>query len=213
MSLVFQNFAVHLHGNRLVRLHRAIAPGDVLSVMGPSGVGKSALLFAITGLLRLPFQATGRVILFDRDITALAPEARHIGLMVQDALLFPHMSVIGNVLFALPRTAARGRAARRDVALKHLARVNLADLADRDPATLSGGQRSRVALARTLAANPRALLLDEPFSALDQDLRAQIRDMVFTLAREDGLPVVLVSHDPADAEAAGGPIVHIAPLP
>jgi putative thiamine transport system ATP-binding protein len=135
--------------------------------------------------------------------------------MFQDALLFPHMSVLGNVMFAVPRRAPdgrrRNRATRREAALRHLARVEMDDLAARDPATLSGGQRSRVALARTLAGEPHALLLDEPFSALDQALRAQTRDIVFALAREDGLPVVMVSHDPADAAAGGGPIVEVRP--
>lgn len=209
MALVFEQFAVHLNGRRLLCLDRTVAPGEILSVMGPSGAGKSALLFAITGLLRPPFRASGRVLLSGRDLTRLKPEARHVGLMVQDALLFPHMSVVGNVVFALPRQVARGAKARRAAALTHLERVGLADLAERDPDTLSGGQRSRVALARTLAARPQALLLDEPFSALDQALRAEIRAMVFTLAREDGLPVVLVSHDPADAEAAAGPVAHL----
>lgn len=206
MSLIFENFTVVLNGAPLVRVDRTVAPGEILAIMGPSGAGKSSLLTAITGLLRPPFHSTGRVLLSGRDITALPPEDRNLGLMVQDALLFPHMSVIGNVLFAIPGRAARGRPQRRALALSHLTRVGLAELAERDPDTLSGGQRSRVALVRTLAAHPGALLLDEPFAALDQALRAEIRDMVFTLAREDGLPTVLVSHDPADAEAASATI-------
>lgn len=211
MSLAFDAFAVHLDGAPLVQLDQSVAPGEVLSVMGPSGAGKTALLWAIAGLLRPPFRATGRILLDGRDLTALAAEERHLGLMFQDALLFPHMSVLGNVLFAVPR--AGSRSARREAARGHLARVGLEALAERDPDTLSGGQRSRVALARTLASEPDALLLDEPFSALDQALRSEIRTMVFALAREDGLPVVLVSHDPADAAAAGGPVIEIAPLP
>lgn len=212
MALLFQDFVVSLNGHELVRLDRTVAPGSVLSVIGPSGAGKSSLLYAIAGLLRRPFHVSGRVILSGRDITSLPPEARRLGLMMQDALLFPHMSVIGNVLFALPR-GIRGRASRREAALSQLARVGLADLADRDPDTLSGGQRSRVALARTLAAEPAALLLDEPFSALDPALREEVRTMVFTLAREDSLPTVLVSHDRTDTDAAGGPVVTIAALP
>lgn len=217
MTLRFDGYAVRLDGTLLGALEGEVAPGEVLSVMGPSGAGKSSLLLGIAGLLAPPFAVAGRVLLAGRDITGLPAERRGTGLMFQDALLFPHMSVLGNVMFAVPRRGTdgrrRSRRERREAALRHLARVDLADLRDRDPATLSGGQRSRVALARTLAGEPRALLLDEPFSALDQALRAQTRRIVFALAREDGLPVVMVSHDPADAAAAGGPIVELSPLP
>jgi putative thiamine transport system ATP-binding protein len=189
--------------------------GEVLSIMGPSGAGKSSLLLGVAGLLEPPFEIAGRVLLDGTDISSLPAERRGLGLMFQDALLFPHMSVLGNVMFAVPRRGLdgrrRNRAERRDAALGALRRVEMADLSARDPETLSGGQKSRVALARTLAGEPRALLLDEPFSALDQALRAQTRAIVFALAREDGLPVVLVSHDPADAEAAGGPIMEVRP--
>ncbi len=217
MSLVFDAYRVHLGGRPLARLDGTVAPGTVLSVMGPSGAGKSSLLLGIAGLLPPPFTVSGRVTLGGRDLLALPTRERGLGLMFQDALLFPHLSVLGNVLFAVPRRgpdgARRSRRARRDLALAALRRVALADLARRDPETLSGGQKSRVALARTLAGEPRALLLDEPFSALDQTLRAATRDIVFDLARQDGLPVVMVSHDPADARAAKGPIIDIAALP
>lgn len=215
MTLRFVDYTVSLRGEVLGALSGPVADGEVLSVMGPSGAGKSSLLLGIAGLLQPPFVETGRVCLDGRDITSLPAERRGLGLMFQDALLFPHMSVLGNVMFAVPRRGADGlrrtRADRRSAALRALQRVEMADLASRDPQTLSGGQRSRVALARTLAGEPRALLLDEPFSALDQALKAQTRGIVFALAREDGLPVVLVSHDPADAEAAGGRVVEVRP--
>jgi len=217
MTLSFDAFEVRLGGRLLGALDGRVGPGEVLSVMGPSGAGKSSLLLGSAGLLSPPLSVAGSVLLAGRDITRLPAERRGVGLMFQDALLFPHMSVLGNVMFAVPRRGPDGRrrtrAARREAALRHLARVELADLGERDPATLSGGQKSRVSLARTLAGEPRALLLDEPFSALDQALRAQTREIVFALAREDGLPVVMVSHDPADAAAAGGPIVEVKPLP
>lgn len=215
MTLRFEGYEVRLGGGLLGALDGEVAPGEVLSVMGPSGVGKSSLLLGIAGLLGPPFTVRGRVLLAGREITGLPAERRGLGLMFQDALLFPHMSVVGNVMFAVPRRGPDGerrdKTARRASALRHLSRVELDAFADRDPETLSGGQKSRVALARTLAGEPEALLLDEPFSALDQALRAQTRDIVFALAREDGLPVVMVSHDPADAAAAGGPIVEIHP--
>lgn len=211
MPLQLTEYRVTLNGQPLGRIDAAVAAGEVLSVMGPSGVGKSSLLLGLAGLLQAPFAVSGSAVLDGRDILVLKPHARRLGLMFQDPLLFPHLDVVGNVMFAVPERDANGnrqsRAARRDKALTHLARVSMADLAGRDPATLSGGQRSRVALARTLAAEPDALLLDEPFSALDQALRASIRTMVFQLAKEDGLPVILVSHDAADAAAAGGAII------
>jgi putative thiamine transport system ATP-binding protein len=142
------------------------------------------------------------------ELTALAAEDRHAGVLFQDPLLFPHMSVAGNLAFALP-AAVRGRAARWRLAEEALADVGLAGLGARDPDTLSGGQKARVALARVLLSAPRALLLDEPFSKLDADLREQMRELVFSKARKSALPVVLVTHDRADAKAAGGPLVRI----
>ncbi|MBJ3775262.1 ATP-binding cassette domain-containing protein [Acuticoccus mangrovi] len=209
--LRFDEFAVALGGRTLVRLDGTVAAGKVLAVMGPSGAGKSSLLKAVAGLIGPPFVVSGRVLVGEEDITRLPVEARGVGLMFQDALLFPHMSVVGNVMFAVPRRVARSRGARREVAMGHLGRVAMAHLAEADPATLSGGERSRVALARTLAGAPRVLLLDEPFAALDQALKARTRDIVFRLAAEDGLPVVMVSHDPADAEAARAQVVEIRP--
>ena len=175
--------------------------------MGPSGSGKSTLLAGILGTLPRGFALSGRVILNDHDVTALPVQDRHIGILFQDDVLFPHLSVGGNLAFALPP----GRTNRKARIAEALAEAGLDGFADRDPATLSGGQRSRVALLRTLLAEPRALLLDEPFARLDMDLRQQIRDLVFSTARARGLPVVLVTHDPEDARAAGGPVV--APSP
>lgn len=189
---------------RLLALDAAIRPGEVLSLMGPSGSGKSTLVNAIAGFLSPHFTCRGHIALNGADITALPPEARHVGVLFQDPLLFPHFSVIQNIVFALP---AGGSAAERHArALDLLASVGMADCARRDPATLSGGQAARVALMRVVAANPRALLLDEPFSKLDMALRDAVRDLVFGLIKDRRLPALLVTHDRADAEAAGGAI-------
>ena len=209
MTLRLDHIAVTRHGRALVALDATIPPGEVLTVMGPSGSGKSTLLAGILGTLPRGFALSGRVILNGRDATRLPVQDRHIGILFQDDLLFPHLSVGGNLAFALPP----GQGNRRARITEALAGAGLDGFADRDPATLSGGQRSRVALLRTLLAQPRALLLDEPFARLDMDLRQQIRDLVFSTARARGLPVVLVTHDPEDARAAGGPVVALGPPP
>jgi putative thiamine transport system ATP-binding protein len=204
-GLVLQNVRILLNGGELLTLDAVVRPGEILTVMGPSGVGKSTLLAFIGGFLGRDFRASGRILLNGRDVTALPPERRGIGLLFQDALLLPHLSVAGNLLIGLD-TQVKGRAARDRAVEEALAEVGLEGFADRDPATLSGGQAARVALMRTLLARPEALILDEPFSRLDAPLRAQVRELVFAEAAKYGLPVLLVTHDPADAEAAGGRI-------
>lgn len=181
------------------------APGQVVSLMGPSGVGKSTLLAFLSGVMARPVRATGRVFLDGEDITAKPPEKRRIGLILQDAALFPHLSVEQNLGFGLARRF-RGEARRRAIA-DALGRAGLPGFEKRDPATLSGGERARVALFRALLAEPRAILLDEPFSRLDAGLRAQIRSFVFDAIAKAGLPAVLVTHDEADAAAAAGPVI------
>lgn len=207
-GLRLDHLCIEQAGARLLDLDATVAPGEVLTVMGPSGAGKSTLLAAITGTLPPGFRLTGRVRLDGRDITGLPTEARRVGLLFQDELLFPHLSVGGNLAFGLG-PAVRGRAARRAAVSAALAEVGLDGFSCRDPATLSGGQKARVALMRVLLAAPAALLLDEPFSRLDAALRAQTRALVFGMARSRGLPVLLVTHDHADAEAAGGRIVEL----
>lgn len=206
-GLVLERLEIDLGPRPLVRLDAAVAPGEVLTVMGPSGAGKSSLLAAIIGTLDPAFACRGRVWLDGREVTGLPTRDRRIGILFQDALLFPHLSVAGNLAFALPR-GLPDRPARVAAAL---AEAGLAGFGPRDPATLSGGERARVALLRTLLAEPKALLLDEPFARLDADRRAQIRSLVLETARARGLPVVLVTHDPEDAAAAGGRVV--SPLP
>ncbi|MEO1639614.1 MAG: ATP-binding cassette domain-containing protein [Pseudomonadota bacterium] len=189
----------------LLSVTHEIAPGDVLTVMGPSGVGKSTLLAFITGTLSPNFSATGSVWLDGHDITHVPPHQRRAGILFQDDLLFPHLSVGANLAFGL--RPGGSKAERQSKITAALDEVGLADFGDRDPATLSGGQKARVALMRMLLSEPCALLLDEPFSRLDAALRAQVRSMVFDRARARGLPVLMVTHDAEDARAAGGEII------
>jgi len=182
-----------------------IPPGAVAVLMGPSGVGKSSVLNAIAGVPSPGLRFRGQVVLNGRDLAGVPTEQRHIGLMFQDPLLFPHLSVRGNLGFAVPRH--HGRTARRRMIAEALSDIGLSDFGHRDPWTLSGGEQARVALMRTLLAEPQAVLLDEPFSKLDAALRASFRRMVFDRLSAARLPTLLVTHDPADADAAGGEIV------
>lgn len=208
MALRLENIAIALGTQPLLHLDETIAPGTVLTVMGPSGSGKSTLLAYVGGFLDPAFRASGRIWINDRDVTALPAEHRHGGILFQDPLLFPHMTVTGNLLFGLTPDV-RGHAARRAAVKEALAQFELGGLGDRDPDTLSGGQKARVALARVLLSAPQALLLDEPFSRLDAPLRHAMRELVFNQARARRLPVLLVTHDDADAQAAGGRVLRI----
>jgi putative thiamine transport system ATP-binding protein len=190
------------------RFDLEVARGTITTIMGPSGSGKSTLLSWICGTLGPEFEAEGALWLDDLDLARLPPEERRIGILFQDDLLFPHLSVGENLAFALP-PAVRGRRARRDRIEAALEEADLGGFAERDPATLSGGQRARVALMRTLLSAPRALLLDEPFAKLDLELRDRVRRFVYDHARAAALPTLLVTHDPEDGRAAAGQVLSL----
>ncbi|WP_420407662.1 ATP-binding cassette domain-containing protein [Hoeflea sp.] len=204
-GLVLEQVRIALAGRELVSISARVARGETLTVMGPSGSGKSTLLAYLGGFLDPAFSASGAVRVDGVDLTGLAAEQRHAGILFQDPLLFPHLSVTDNIAIAIPQ-AVRGRSRRRAMAEAALEDAGLSGFGGSDPDTLSGGQKARVALQRVLLSQPRLLLLDEPFSKLDANLRDQTRQMVFTKARDAGLPVVLVTHDEADAQAAAGEV-------
>jgi putative thiamine transport system ATP-binding protein len=207
--LRLQQVAIAIEGRALFApLDVAIEGGECVTIMGPSGCGKSTLLNYIAGTLDPVFAAAGAVSIGAQPLDGLPPERRRVGILFQDDLLFPHLSVGGNLAFALPGHV-HGRAARQAQVDSALAEAELAGFAARDPATLSGGQRARIALMRTLLAEPRALLLDEPFNRLDAQLRGDFRAFVIGHARERGLPILLVTHDAADAAAAGGRVIQL----
>jgi putative thiamine transport system ATP-binding protein len=172
-----------------------VAPGTIHTVMGASGSGKSSLLAAICGTLPSGLSFAGEITLSGRRIETLPTERRRVGILFQDDLLFAHMTVAENLLFAVPAGPAAARKARVAEGLDDL---ELGEFADANPATLSGGQRARVALMRALLADPLALLLDEPFSRLDSELRARVRQFVFELVRKRQIPALMVTHDDAD---------------
>ena len=201
---------LHVHIERLgsaaqplvQALQLQVSPGEILTLMGPSGCGKSSVLAAIAGTLAgvseglQPLPLVGTVRLNGRDLSALPTHQRGVGVVFQDALLFAHLTVAENLLFAVPQGLPLAQRQARVQQALHEAELD--GLGERDPSTLSGGQRARVALMRALLAEPQALLLDEPFSKLDAALRTQLRPWVFAHVRERRIPVVLVTHDRED---------------
>ncbi len=176
----------------------SVRVGEVVCLLGPSGCGKSTLLRIAASLEELQ---QGRVLIDGRDMRTrsgrpVPPERRSVGLMFQDSALFPHLSVLDNVAFGLDRLPTRRRKTR---AMEMLDQLGMAEYAERFPHRLSGGQQQRVALARALAPEPRLMLLDEPFSALDARLRGRIRDDTLHLLKEAGAGTLLVTHDPEEA--------------
>ncbi|MEY5037266.1 MAG: hypothetical protein RL472_372, partial [Pseudomonadota bacterium] len=173
-----------------------IEAGQVMCLLGPSGCGKSTTLRMIAGVER---PDRGRITIDGGEVFSpgqnLPPEARGVGLMFQDFALFPHLTVAGNIAFGLKGDAAAK--ARRVGEL--LEKVNLSGFADKHPHELSGGEQQRVALARALAPRPRVMLMDEPFSGLDNRLRDGVRDATLALLKEEGAAVLLVTHEPDEA--------------
>jgi putative thiamine transport system ATP-binding protein len=186
------------------RLSARVAGSEVLTVMGESGSGKSSLLAMICGTLPGGLIASGSIRLAGRDIGELATSRRRVGMLFQDDLLFPHMTVLDNLLFALP--ADDSRAKRVAAAQAALQSAGLEGHAARFPASLSGGERARVSVLRALVAQPDALLLDEPFSKLDAALRQRFRSFVFERIAQQRIPAVLVTHDPQDVPVGGSVI-------
>lgn len=173
----------------------AVEPGARVAVIGPSGAGKSTLLAAIAGFVA---PASGRILWAGRDLSGLPPGQRPLSILFQDQNLFPHLDVAQNVGLGLRPDLRLSPAehARTDAAL---ARVGLAGMGARRPASLSGGEQGRVALARALLRSRPLMLLDEPFAALGPALKADMLDLVAAIAAETGASVLIVSHDPADA--------------
>jgi len=172
-----------------------IAPGEFLALLGPSGSGKTTILMTLAGF---EHPSAGRILIGSDDVTTRPTNQRNIGMVFQRYSLFPHMSVRDNVAFPLKmRGVAKGERAR--LAEAALAKVRLADFAGRMPAQLSGGQQQRVALARAIVYEPRVLLMDEPLSALDKNLREEMQLEILRLKEQLGITVVFVTHDQQEA--------------
>ncbi|MFV2001915.1 MAG: ABC transporter ATP-binding protein [Paracoccaceae bacterium] len=195
--LEVRNLSRHFDGRAVVDdLSLQVMPGQVTCLLGPSGCGKSTTLRVIAGVDR---QDSGAILvdghLISDDAHDLAPEERSIGLMFQDFALFPHLSVARNVAFGLrgPKAAVRARVDEL------LARVELSAHTDVYPHELSGGEQQRVALVRALAPRPRIMLMDEPFSGLDERLKDEVRDNTLEVLKDEGTAVLLVTHEPDEA--------------
>jgi len=172
------------------------APGEVTAIMGPSGAGKSTLLDLIAGFLR---PQSGQLLLDGLDLLPLPPESRPVSILFQSEMLFEHLSAARNVMLGLP--AGQRREKMRGPVAEALAEVGLPDIGSQRASTLSGGQKQRVALARTLLRARPVLLLDEPFSALDDETRANVRGLVGKLTARHGWTTILVSHHGDDVQA------------
>ncbi|MBC2704693.1 ATP-binding cassette domain-containing protein [Desulfobacula sp.] len=202
MSLELEKVSIlKLGANIFDPVNLVIKPGEITTVMGPSGCGKSTLLSAVSGSLDRVFTLKGSIRLYGQDILTLPMEERNIGLLFQDDLLFPHMDIGSNLAFAIKEKISRAQ--RNKMIDEALKTAGLEGFEKRDPSSLSGGQKARVSLLRSLLAEPAALLLDEPFSKLDQTLKAKIRPFVFSQIRRMNIPALLVTHDPMDCPEGG----------
>ncbi len=174
-----------------------LQPGEIACLLGPSGCGKTTLLRIAAGIDQ---PSSGRVLLDGQEISGpkrfVPPERRNIGLMFQDFALFPHLSILDNVAFGLKDL---GRRQALDIAQRALERVGLAEYASAYPDKLSGGEQQRVALARAIVPRPQVMLMDEPFSGLDQRLRESVRGETLALLRETRASCLIVTHDPVEA--------------
>lgn len=195
-----EGLGVRLAGFRLEDIHLHVRPGECFALLGPTGAGKTLLLETIAGFAQAH---AGRVFLAGRDISDLAPEKRGLGLVYQDTSLFPHLSVAGNIGYGLRYAGLdRAQARRRVAGLAEL--LEIGHLLKRRPANLSGGEKKRVALARALAVRPGILLLDEPLTGLDPNLRQEARRMLARLHRETKATFLLVTHDFSEAAFLAG---------
>ncbi len=205
MGLELDNITIR-QGAFELRANWQIAPQSRVAIIGPSGAGKSTLLAAIAGFLE---PAEGRILWRENDITKAPPSARPVAMLFQDGNLFPHLTVWQNAALGV-HPGLKLTAQNKDDVASALARVGLAGYEQRKPSELSGGQQSRIALARVLLQDKALILLDEPFAALGPALKGEMLELVGEIAAERSATVLMVSHDPRDAESIADEIILVA---
>ena len=186
-----EDLTVALPGFALANIQLQVAPGEAFALLGPTGAGKTLLLEAIMGVIPVK---QGRILIDGRDVTGLPPERRRIGIVYQDHALFPHLNVMENIVYG--QRYCTGPLPDLDALIQ---RLGLGHLLARRIHSLSGGEKQRVALARSLAVAPSVLLLDEPLTALDPNFREDLRDLIKTLHQDTGITLLMVTHDFAEA--------------
>ena len=202
MSLVVQDLHVSFDANTVIsNLNFEMKSGDIVAIIGPSGCGKTTLLRAISGLLK---PTKGTIILDGENIEKQPCEQREVGMLFQRPVLFPFKDVLGNILFAYKRK----KDANMDQVHAILSELGLTGKENQAIETLSGGEAQRVVLARALLTHPRLMLLDEPLSALDVDLRRKIAHEIRSILKARGIPAIHVTHDPAEASIIGDRVLH-----
>ncbi len=202
MTFIARKIGITNDGESLFSgLEFSVDNGAILSVMGPSGSGKSSLLNFISGTLDTMFSTSGALYLDDVLLNNLPTHRRRIGLQFQDHLLFPHMTVGENLTFGIPKHYRRPE--RLKMVREALTDCGLEGFDNKTPENISGGQRARISLMRTLLSEPRLILLDEPFSKLDAELRGQFREFVFGQIKSRNIPALMVTHDAQDLPISG----------
>ena len=199
--LSISNCHIHIGNGRIDLPDITLKSGELLVLTGPSGMGKSTFLHWILGDKIHHASITGDITLKNTSLNALNIEQRHIGLLMQDVYLFPHLDVLDNICFALPPSLKGkngkklNKSQRRDIAMAMLNKIDMGYIAHHYSEQLSGGERSRAGLIRALANQPRALLMDEPFAALDPKTCAHVSQWAFGQLHERGVPCIMVSHN------------------
>lgn len=202
MSLIVQDLDVSFGPNTVIsNLNFEMKSGDIVAIIGPSGCGKTTLLRAISGLLK---PTKGTIVLDGENIEKQPCEQREVGMLFQRPVLFPFKDVLGNILFAYKRK----KDANMDQVHAILGELGLTGKENQAIETLSGGEAQRVVLARALLTHPRLMLLDEPLSALDVDLRRKIAHEIRSILKARGIPAIHVTHDPAEASIIGDRVLH-----
>ncbi len=199
--LSINNCQIQIEGGLITLPNITLEKGELLVITGPSGMGKSTFLHWLLGDSIRHANISGEIMLNGVPLSGVNIEQRRIGLLMQDVHLFPHLNVLDNICFALPhrlkdeRGSKLSRPQRTDTAMQMLSKINMGYVAEHYSHQLSGGERSRVGIVRALANQPQALLMDEPFAALDPDTSANVSQWAFSQLHERGVPSIMVSHD------------------